>query len=112
MLATRYDELPKPESRVIARLGARDPTGVKLAMKRHKAKDIPELVGMLEHYEAQRRTKERIENALGRLVGGVPYPPHQREIQQAMREREQSVKDKEVALRVRLTQKRFKELNR
>lgn len=110
MLATRYDEMPEEERRVIARMGARDVVGVKLAMKRHKAKDIPDLVSKLEHYQAQRRVKERVEQAIGRLVGGVPYPPHQREILAAMREQAQSKQHKEIALRVKRTRKAFKEM--
>lgn len=110
MLATHYDEMPKPERRVIARMGARDVVGVGLAMKRHKAKDIPELVSMLEHYEAERHVRERIDNAIGRMVGGLPYPPHQQEVLRDARERAQSAQHKEIELRVRRTRKAFKDL--
>lgn len=110
MLATRYDEIPAAERRVIARMGARDVVGVKLAMKRHKAKNIPELVSKLEHYQAQRHVRERIDNAIGRIVGGTPYPPHQQEILRDARERAQSGQHKEIELRVKRTRKAFKEM--
>lgn len=112
MLATHYDDMPKQERRVIARMGARDVVGVNLAMKRHKAKDIDELVSKLEHYEAERRVRERIDNAIGRLVGGTPYPPHQQEILRDARERKQNGQHKEIELRVKRTRKVFKEMNR
>jgi hypothetical protein len=113
MLATRYDDIPADERRVLARMGARDPIGVRLAMKRHKAESIDDLVSKLEHYEAERRTKERINNAIGRLVGGTPYPPHQKEILRDERERAKAKKgdQKEIEMRVRITRKAFKEIN-
>jgi hypothetical protein len=82
MLATHYDyaALDEHSIRVMARLGIRDPLGLKRAMKRYKAKTVDELVGKIEHQSPTRKIRERAMLALGRAVGGSPTPPHRKEI--------------------------------
>jgi len=112
MLASRYDHIPPDARRVIARLGARDVVGVGLAMKKHHAESIDELVGMLDHYEAQRNVRARFERAVGRVIGGTPYHPHEQAIRRDAREQAQRGAHKEIEQRVKVMRKRFKEINR
>lgn len=70
------DELTDDERRALARLGARDPRGLRLAMKRHGVDTLPDLIAVLEHHQPKRRIWHRLTFALGRLSGGVPYDPH------------------------------------
>jgi hypothetical protein len=80
MLATNYEKIARPERGVLARLGARDPIGVKVAMRRHGVETIEELTAILEHQQPRRRVGERLWLALGRIIGGKPYDPNAREI--------------------------------
>ena len=82
MLAIRYDpaELTRPEREIMARLGIRDPAGVKAACKRYNVESAQELIELLEHQKPPRRILHRLWQGLGRLVGGYERPPHQDEI--------------------------------
>ena len=80
MLASHYDDIPGEERRVMARLGARDPRGVKVAMKRYGVKTIPELVALLEHQKPKRHIGHRLGLAVDRLIGSHRKNPHQAEI--------------------------------
>lgn len=82
MLANQFEvnDANEEQWRVLSRLGARDPAGVKVAMKRAGVDNVYDLIAMLEHQEAQRQTRERWESALNRFVGGKPYDPHEAEI--------------------------------
>ncbi len=87
MLATKYDELDVTanEWRVLHRIGARDPVGIKRAMKKYNVDNIPDLVSVLEHHQPQRKTLQRLLTALGRVVGGYGYNPHKQEFTQAFK---------------------------
>jgi hypothetical protein len=85
MLTTDYTVIDENAARVMARLGARDPLGVQKALKRHKARDVDELVARLEHQMPRRKIRERLELMVGRLVGGTKYPPYRREIVAAVK---------------------------
>lgn len=87
MLATKYNEmdLTRDEWRVLDRIGARDPAGIKRAMKKHGVDNIPDLIAKLEHYQPRRRFWERLDNAIGRVVGGTKHDPHAQEIKRAFK---------------------------
>ncbi|PJF20361.1 MAG: hypothetical protein CUN56_16560, partial [Phototrophicales bacterium] len=87
MLASKYDEtqVTRDEWRVLDRTGARDPAGIKRAMKRYKVDNIDDLVALLEHHQPKRKPFHRLKRALGRLVGEYNYDPHAREVKQAFK---------------------------
>ena len=87
MLARKYDErdVTRDEWRVLDRIGARDPDGIKRAMKKYKVDNIPDLVAVLEHHQPQRKPGQRLKNALGRVVGGYSYDPHAKEVKRAFK---------------------------
>lgn len=100
MLASKYDEmdLTRDEWRVLDRIGARDPAGIKRAMKQHKVDNIQDLIAVLEHHKPRRRIRERLNTAIGRVVGGYKYDPHADDVKRAFkqyRENEQYIKIKE-----------------
>lgn len=99
MLATKYTKLTQKEREVLARLGARDPVGIKVAMRRYKVKSIDELMTLLEHQQPKRRVGERWWLALGRLMGGYGYDPHASAIAAEAR---RSQRPKQVILEDRL----------
>lgn len=107
MLATEYKEIARPEGRVLARLGARDPTGVKLVMRRYKAATIDELVAQLKHYEVHRNFKRRLRIALGRIVGGSETDPHRADILRDERHSKRSAARIEIEQRLKRAQKVF-----
>lgn len=87
MLAAKYDEsnVTRDEWRVLDRIGARDPAGIKRAMKRYKVDNINDLVAVLEHQQPKRKPFYRLKQALGRLVGDYNYDPHAREVKRAFK---------------------------
>jgi hypothetical protein len=113
MLATAYEELTEDERRVMARHGARDPNGVKVAMRRAGVTTADELVSQLEHYTPARRIKERVHRAIGRVVGGTDYEPHEKEIRRvgSAFQARQIRATKEIVDRVKRTRKAFRELD-
>lgn len=102
MLATKYDpnELTENERRVLARLGARDKNGIKRAIKKYGAKDIDDLVLMLQIQHPKRNFLHRLKTAVGRLVGGVDYMPHARAINEHFRAKRPR-NDKEIEQRLK-----------
>ena len=111
MLATKYDDVASPERRVMARMGARDLIGVKVAMRRAGVTTVEELVNQLEHYEPERRMKVRLHRAIGRVVGGTDYDPHADDIRRIdsthTRRKERAQRD--IKKRLKDTQRAFKE---
>lgn len=107
MLATKYEDYTEDERRVMARHGARDPMGVKVAMRRAKVETVEELVNQLEHYSPARRFKERLHRAIGRVVGGTDYDPHEKEIRRvgSAHQARQARATQEIANRVKATRK-------
>jgi len=87
MLASNYDEMEvsRDEWRVLDRIGARDPAGIKRAMKRYKVDNIQDLIAVLEHHKPRRRFWERVNTAIGRVVGGYKHDPHAQEVKQAFK---------------------------
>lgn len=77
MLAADYDDVDSPERRVMARVGARDPRGVKQAMRKYGVDNVNDLVALLEHQEAKQQIAERAELMANRLIGGSAQPAHQ-----------------------------------
>jgi hypothetical protein len=91
--AVEFDpaELTDDERRALARLGARDPRGLRLAMKRYGVDNLPDLIAVLEHHQPKRRIWHRLAMGLGRLSGGVPYDPHGEEMKIALKRGKSSV---------------------
>ena len=111
MLATDYEDIPGPERRVMARLGARDPRGVQFAMKRAGVQSVEELVELLDHYKPQRNIWQRIYNGLGRLVGGEDHDPHREEIVKDIRRNKKTTGRVQIEERVKIVSRAFKEKN-
>lgn len=80
MLSARYEQLGRDDRRVIARLGARDPRGVSVALKRAKAADVNELVSRLDHFTPRRRIMRRLNKMIDRLTYGTRAHPHGRQL--------------------------------
>lgn len=100
MLASKYDveNVSRDEWRVLDRIGARDPAGIKRAMKKYKVDNIPDLVAVLEHHKPKHRFKQRLDTAIGRVVGGSKNDPHAKEVKRAFKyhlESQQYIKIKE-----------------
>lgn len=87
MLAAKYEteDVSRDEWRVLDRIGARDPAGIKRAMKKYKVDNINDLVALLEHQKPKHKPFYRLKQALGRLVGEYNYDPHAREVKQAFK---------------------------
>lgn len=108
MYASKYDshELTDAERRVMARLGIRDPAGMKAAMKRYRVKSPEALIALLEHQQPQRRFWAKVRQAFGRLSGGYEYEPHLRDL--AAMKRRQMEAHSPIAQRVKDVQRWFK----
>lgn len=88
MLATKYDEnaVTSDQWRVLDRIGARDPAGIKRAMKKYQVDSLEDLVAVLEHHKPKRNFKRRLMTALGRLApGSFPRDPHETDLKRAMK---------------------------
>lgn len=92
MLATEYDpaDLARPEREILARLGARDPRGIQIAMRRYDVKTLEELRAVLEHQRPRRRIWHRLLMALARLAGGHTREVHADEIRKLARRKPNS----------------------
>jgi len=99
MLATAYEQIDPDSARVMARLGIRDPLGMKRAMKRHRVATVDELVSVLEHQRARRDVGKRWHDMLDRVIGGSPQPPHRADIIRSTRP--QSELDRDVSYRLK-----------
>jgi hypothetical protein len=78
--ATRYEDVDSAERRVMARLGSRDIAGVRLAMRRHRAKTVDDLVAILEHQRPRRNVWMRFWRLLQRMAGGETTQPYKRDL--------------------------------
>lgn len=88
MLATKYEEteVSAQQWRVLDRIGARDPAGIKRAMKKYGVDNLDDLVAMLEHHKPKRHVRRRLMTALGRLApGSYTRDPHEKEVKRAMK---------------------------
>jgi hypothetical protein len=108
MLAGHYDAITEDERRVIARMGARDPLGVRVAMKRARAGDVDELVDQLEHYKPRREILRRIDRMITRALYATDYHPHRIDILQTAREARKARAAAEAARRLKATIKAFR----
>ena len=90
MLRGRYEQLSRDEDRVLARFGARDPVGVRVAMRRRGVSSVDDLVEQLEHYSPARRVMRRIALALTR--GSHSRPPHQDEVRRLVGNHKQDLR--------------------
>jgi hypothetical protein len=109
MLAGEYQTMTRQEREVLARLGARDPIGIKVAMRRYGVSTIEELAAVLEHQQPRRRVGHRLWLAIGRVVGGQPYQPHAEEIRKLARQK-QNRQQVEIEQRIKNTVKEFNDV--
>ena len=111
MLASEYDQLSFSDRRVLARLGARDPKGIKLAMQRAGVQTVQELIDLLEHQQPQRDFERRVNRLICAMQNALPYDPHQREIIMDARaaRRAQKPENVEVARRLKTVLERMKD---
>lgn len=87
LYSSEYETFTDEQRRVLARYGARDPLGIRYAMKRHNAQTVQELISKLEHYKPRRNPVERARRFIARLYGGYDYNPHKSAIIRATRPR-------------------------
>lgn len=106
-LSASYAALNRAERRVLARLGARDPRGIRFALKRAKLHDVEQLIDQLEHQTPKRRVTTRIINGLTRIMGSSHEHPHRREIRQTGRRHDLHI---EIEQRRRALIERHKEI--
>lgn len=111
MLAADYtaDEMTPEVRRVLARIGARDPQGVKVAMRRAGVGTLEELVEQLNHFKPERHVKDRFHHGLGRMFGGLEHDPHAEDLKRMQRRRPKSSQQKEIEQRVKRMRKAFEE---
>lgn len=111
MLAAKYtaDEMTPEIRRVLARIGARDPRGVQVAMKRAGVETLEDLVAHLEHFKAERDVSNRFSLGIGRMIGGLDHDPHAEDLRRFHHQRGKSNQLKEIEQRVIRTRKAFKE---
>lgn len=85
MLAVDFnvDKVSRDEWRVVARLGSRDPAGIKRAMRKYDVQTIDELAKVLKHHNPERKFRHRLKKACGRMVGDYNYDPHKQAMKQA-----------------------------
>lgn len=83
MLSAQYETLTHDERRVLARMGARDPRGVRVLLKRARVKTVDELA--LQHQQPDRNWRSRVYAVVCHWFNGTPYNPHRREIIAALR---------------------------
>lgn len=76
-LANDYDrrEVDENTARVFARVGARSPEGVKLALKKWKVQDVDELIALLPHQNRRANWRRRFASWYTRITGQTPYEP-------------------------------------
>lgn len=80
MLATDYETISREDARVMARLGARSPSGVKLAVKRAGVESVEDLIRELQHYRPQRNIARRWNRMLCRLFDASDDHPHRQAV--------------------------------
>lgn len=108
VLAGKYKSISSDDGRVLARLGARCPQGVKAAVRRAGARSAPELAGQLEHYRPDRRFLARVDRMIGRFFGALDYEPHREQLLQAARRSRRSDRDPETARHIKHVIEEFK----
>lgn len=109
MLAESYRALHEDEARVAARLGARSPTGVKVALKRAGVGTIPELVAQLDHFTPRRRLLRRLDQMIDRATYSTPYHPYQRAIVTDARRAHRRASEVETMRRIEAAARVFRE---
>jgi hypothetical protein len=111
MLASEYNGMTLDERRVLARLGARDPKGIKLAMQRAGVGTVQELIDQLEHQQPRRDFERRLNRLICAMQNALPYDPHQREILMDARaaKRAQKPENVEISRRLKTVLERMKD---
>ncbi len=107
MLASEYKSIPRDEARVLARMGARCPAGVRVAMKRAGLQTAPDLARQLEHYTPTHRLRERLNLMVSHFFGAQPTPPHRTEILLAVRRSHRQAIDADTVERIKTMIKTF-----
>lgn len=95
-LSTEFRSASRDEWRVMARLGARSPHGVRAQVKRRRLADADEYARQLEHFRPIRALKRRISRMAGRALNAHDYIPHRAELKR----RRRSLRPEVVNLRI------------
>lgn len=101
MLASEYKSISRDEARVLARMGARCPAGVRVAMKRAGFQTAPDLARELTHYRPTHRLRERLNLMVSHFFGSQPAPPHRIEILTAERRARRQMVDPDATARIK-----------
>lgn len=101
MLSSEYEAVSRDERRVLARLGARSPSGIPIALRRAGAADVNELVGELEHFRPMRHIRRRFARMITRALRATDYHPHRAEILEDARLKRKTAKKPEVEQRLK-----------
>jgi uncharacterized membrane-anchored protein YjiN (DUF445 family) len=104
MLSADFETFDKNERRVLARFGARDPRGIKVAMRKHRVASIDELVEQLPHHRAQREFQRRFNALICRMQNATNYDPHRLDLLKAARMERESRKPENMEMKRRLKQ--------
>lgn len=102
MLSAHYTSLTHDERRVLARYGARDPRGVRVAMERAGVSTIDELIATLEHHRAKREVRRRFDALICRLTNSTNHDPNREAMLKAMRRERAAAKPENVEVKRRL----------
>lgn len=80
MLASEYKALSREDARVMARLGARSPSGVHIALQRAGVDRVEELMRGLKHYRPQRHIRRRWNRIVNRFLLASDDEPHRQDV--------------------------------
>lgn len=75
-LSTDFKTASADEWRVMARIGARSPHGVRAQVKRRGLTDADQYARQLEHFRPIRALRRRISRMAGRALRATDYQPH------------------------------------
>lgn len=95
------DGVSQKEWDILVKMGARDPNGIRIAMKRYGASSEKELYEMIEFYKPQLRPYARLIGALKRFVGGYGSDPNAPLIRQLVTPDRQNKAQLEIKNRIK-----------
>lgn len=101
MLASEYTSISRDDARVLARLGARSPSGVRIALQRAGVSNIRELAQQLRHYRPQRHIRQRWSRMLDRAFRASSKPLHLEDVREDARHARKRRANEEVAQRLK-----------
>jgi hypothetical protein len=103
MFSSHYDHIDRDSERIMSRYGIRSPSGIKRAMKKYRVETVSELIALLEHHQARREMRKKVELGMSRVLGGTKERPHRGEIRKLV----QPKKFTEIHERLKRVRKEF-----